>query len=90
MNENDMKQLSSFMGHTLGIYRSSYTLPEDVYQTTKMSQLFLLMEKGEADQFNRKSLDKITVNLDEDLMLGKMSPLETEINEVQHYVLPKI
>lgn len=48
MTENDMEQLASFMGHTLGIHRTSYRLPDDVYQTARISKLLILMEKGEA------------------------------------------
>lgn len=65
MNENDMEQLASFMGHTLGIHRSSYRLPDDVYQTARISKLLILMEKGEAGQFKGKSLDEINLDLDE-------------------------
>ncbi|XP_044752036.1 uncharacterized protein LOC123311961 [Coccinella septempunctata] len=68
MNENDMEQLASFMGHTLGIHRSSYRLPDDVYQTARISKLLILMEKGEAGQFKGKSLDDIDLNLEEDLV----------------------
>lgn len=68
MNENDMEQLASFMGHTLGIHRSSYRLPDDVYQTAKISKLLVLMEKGEAGQFKGKSLDDINLDLEEDLL----------------------
>ncbi|CAH1106930.1 unnamed protein product [Psylliodes chrysocephalus] len=57
MNENDMEQLASFMGHTLGIHRSSYRLPDDIYQIAKISKLLILMKKGEAGQFKGKTLD---------------------------------
>ncbi|XP_072387629.1 uncharacterized protein [Diabrotica undecimpunctata] len=68
MSENDMEQLASFMGHTLGIHRSSYRLPDDIYQTVKISKLLLLMEKGKAGQFKGKSLEEIEINLEEDIM----------------------
>lgn len=67
MTENDMEQLASFMGHTLGIHRSSYRLPNDVYQTAKISKLLILMEKGNAGQFRGKSLDEIELDLEEAL-----------------------
>ncbi|CAG9840814.1 unnamed protein product [Diabrotica balteata] len=68
MSENDMEQLALFMGHTLGIHRSSYRLPDDIYQTVKISKLLLLMEKGKADQFKGKSLKEIAINLEEDIV----------------------
>ncbi|CAH2002340.1 unnamed protein product [Acanthoscelides obtectus] len=68
MSENDMEQLASFMGHTLGIHRASYRLPDDVYQTARLSKILTLMEKGEAGHFKGKSLDEINLNLDENLI----------------------
>ncbi|KAJ8942578.1 hypothetical protein NQ314_010034 [Rhamnusium bicolor] len=68
LSESDMEQLASFMGHTLGIHRSSYRLPDDVFQTAKISKLLLLMEKGGAGKFKGKTLDEIDLNMDEDLM----------------------
>ncbi|KAI4463231.1 hypothetical protein MML48_4g00000646 [Holotrichia oblita] len=68
MSENDMEQLATFMGHTLGIHRSSYRLPDDVYQTAKISKLLILMEKGQAGEFKGKSLDDINLNMEEDLL----------------------
>ncbi|KAJ8948171.1 hypothetical protein NQ314_008470 [Rhamnusium bicolor] len=68
LSESDMEQLASFMGHTLGIHRSSYRLPDDVYQTAKISKLLLLMEKCGAGKFKGKTLDEIDLNMDEDLM----------------------
>ncbi|KAI4455761.1 hypothetical protein MML48_9g00015774 [Holotrichia oblita] len=66
--ENDMEELASFMGHTLGIHRSTYRLPDDVYQTAKISKLFILMEKGQAGEFKGKSLDDINLNMEENLL----------------------
>lgn len=37
MSENDMEQLATFMGHTNEVHRKSYRLPDDVYQTAKIS-----------------------------------------------------
>ncbi|CAH0552473.1 unnamed protein product [Brassicogethes aeneus] len=68
MSKNDMEQLASFMGHTLGIHRQSYRLPDDIYQTSRISKLLVLMEKGEAGHFKGKSLDEIDLNLEENLM----------------------
>ncbi|KAL3273117.1 hypothetical protein HHI36_014571 [Cryptolaemus montrouzieri] len=69
MNDNDMEQLAKFLGHTLGIHRSSYRFPDEVYQTAKLSKLLILMEKGKAGEFRGKTLDEIYVQLDEDLLV---------------------
>lgn len=63
MSENDLEQLSTFMGHTVNIHRGSYRLPDDVFQTAKVSKLLLLMEKGEAALYKGKSLDDIDLDL---------------------------
>lgn len=70
MSDSDIEQLATFMGHTVGVHKGSYRLPDDVYQTSKISKLLLLMEKGEAAQYKGKSLQEIELDLDEDLMKG--------------------
>uniref|UniRef100_A0A6P7H056 Uncharacterized protein LOC114349178 n=1 Tax=Diabrotica virgifera virgifera TaxID=50390 RepID=A0A6P7H056_DIAVI len=56
------------MGHTIGIYKGSYRLPDDIYQTAKISKLLLLMEQGGAAQFKGKSLNDIDLDLEENLL----------------------
>lgn len=67
MSEGDIEQLSTFMGHTTGIHKKSYRLPDDVYQTAKIAKILILMENGKAANFKGKSLDEIEVNMDENL-----------------------
>ncbi|XP_046406622.1 uncharacterized protein LOC124171491 [Ischnura elegans] len=69
MTDNDIEQLATFVGHTAGIHKQSYRLPDDVYQTAKISKILLLMEKGEAADFKGKNLDEIDINLEEELPL---------------------
>lgn len=57
LSENEIEQLVKFMGHTPGVYRSSYRPGDDIYQTAKISKLLLVMEKGGANKFKGKSLD---------------------------------
>ncbi|XP_046402981.1 uncharacterized protein LOC124168756 [Ischnura elegans] len=75
MTDNDIEQLATFMGHTAGIHKQSYRLPDDVYQAAKISKILLLMEKGEAADFKGKNLDEIDINLEEKL------PLQGNSNE---------
>ena len=70
MTENDIEQLALFMGHTTGVHKKSYRLPDDVYQTAKISKLLMLMENGTSTEFKGMCLDDINVNLDEDLLEG--------------------
>nr|CAI5822601.1 unnamed protein product [Callosobruchus analis] len=68
MSDNDIEQLASFMGHTVGIHRGSYRLPDDVYQTAKLSKLLLLMERGQAGDYKGKSLEEIELDMEKDLL----------------------
>ncbi|KAL4702579.1 hypothetical protein ACJJTC_016055 [Scirpophaga incertulas] len=68
MKETDIEQLANFMGHTQAVHRQNYRLPDDVYQTAKLSKLLLLMESGNADCYKGKSLDDIDLDLEQDLL----------------------
>ncbi|GBP80298.1 hypothetical protein EVAR_37975_1 [Eumeta japonica] len=67
MTENDIEQLSNFMGHTTGVHRQNYRLPDDIFQTAKISKLLILMEDGKADAYKGKSLDEINIDMEENL-----------------------
>ncbi|CAG5057612.1 unnamed protein product [Parnassius apollo] len=68
LKESDIEQLANFMGHTQAVHRQNYRLPDDVYQTTKLSKLLLLMESGKADSYRGKCLDDINLDLEQDLL----------------------
>lgn len=82
MTEGDIEQLASFMGHTTGTHKGSYRLPDDVYQTAKLSKLLLLMEKGEANHYKGKSLDEIEINMEENLLDEKQDD-EDDVEDVE-------
>lgn len=56
MKDEEVEQLSSFMGHSESAHRTNYSLPDDVYQTAKITKLLLMMEQGEGQQFKGKTL----------------------------------
>ncbi|KAF5272966.1 hypothetical protein FQR65_LT17267 [Abscondita terminalis] len=92
LNENEVEQLSSYMGHDLGTHRSSYRLPDDVYQTDKVSKLLLLMEKGQDGKNKDKSLDEIPIDLEDNLLnhnKDKDSSDEEENVEKQNLIYSK-
>ncbi|KAJ8929592.1 hypothetical protein NQ314_017699 [Rhamnusium bicolor] len=68
MTDSDIEQLAAFMGHTPGVHRRSYRLPDDIYQTAKLSKLLLLMEIGGAGDYKGKSLEEIDLNMEENLL----------------------
>ncbi|XP_012549781.2 uncharacterized protein LOC105842288 [Bombyx mori] len=83
MTENDLEQLANFMGHTSAVHKQSYRLPDDIYQTAKISKLLMLMEDGKADAYKGKSLDEINLNLDEEL---EGENIDTEVLECAEYM----
>ncbi|CAH0560630.1 unnamed protein product [Brassicogethes aeneus] len=69
LNKEESEQFSTFMGHTEKTHNEFYKLPQDVYQTAKISKLLLLMEKSgntSIQQFKGKSLADIDINPDEE------------------------
>lgn len=68
MNDQDIEQLSTFMDHSVGVHRSEYRLPDDIFQTAKIMKMLIMMENGTAGQFKGKSFDEIDFNLPENLL----------------------
>ncbi|KAI4455594.1 hypothetical protein MML48_9g00001458 [Holotrichia oblita] len=62
-SNNDMEQLSKFMGHTLKTHCDVYRMSDKIYQTAKVSKLLLLMTEGGAAEYREKSLDDINIDL---------------------------
>lgn len=60
------------MGHTMDVLKQVYRLPDDIYQIAKIAKILMLMERGEAAAYKGKTLEKIEVNLDEEI------PMENE------------
>lgn len=46
MSSSDVEKLAKFMGHTLKVQLGAYQLPDDIYQTAKLSKRLLIMEKA--------------------------------------------
>nr|CAI5824503.1 unnamed protein product [Callosobruchus analis] len=62
-SENDLEQLSKFMGHTLKTHCSFYRLSDNLYQTAKVSKLLLLSASGGIEKYKGKLLDDIEIDL---------------------------
>ncbi|KAJ8932212.1 hypothetical protein NQ314_014832 [Rhamnusium bicolor] len=71
LSDNEIEQLATFMGHTPGVHRNSYRLPDDVYQTAKISKLLMIMEKGGANEYRGKTLDEVNIDMEENLLDSK-------------------
>ncbi|XP_074031301.1 uncharacterized protein isoform X2 [Leptinotarsa decemlineata] len=66
LNQEETEQFAQFMGHTEKTHNDYYRLPQDIYQTAKISKLLLLMERG-VDIYKGKSLHEIDINPQEEL-----------------------
>ncbi|GLV33464.1 hypothetical protein CBL_20201, partial [Carabus blaptoides fortunei] len=68
MEKNELEQLAAFMGHTEKTHAQFYRLPDDIYQTAKISKLLLLSKEGAIERFKGKSLEEmeIDLNMEED------------------------
>nr|CAI5869238.1 unnamed protein product [Callosobruchus analis] len=62
-SENDLEQLSKFMGHTLKTHCSCYRLSDNLYQTAKVSKLLLLSASGGIEKYKGKLLDDTEIDL---------------------------
>ncbi|XP_074027761.1 uncharacterized protein isoform X1 [Leptinotarsa decemlineata] len=64
MEENEMEQIATFMGHTKKTHLEFYRLPQDIYQTAKVAKILLLLEKGKGKEFKGRSLNDIELDSD--------------------------
>lgn len=85
LKESDIEQLANFMGHTQAVHRQNYRLPDDVYQTAKLSKLLLLMESGNADSYKGKCLDDINLDLEQDLLENVDDHDNTDLDDIIEY-----
>nr|CAI5819408.1 unnamed protein product [Callosobruchus analis] len=46
VTDNEFEQFAKFMGHTMKTHANYYRLPQDVYQTAKVSKLLLAINSG--------------------------------------------
>ncbi|KAB0804499.1 hypothetical protein PPYR_01469 [Photinus pyralis] len=67
MNKEETEQFAQFMGHTEKTHNEFYKLPQDVYQTAKISKLLIMMDKGTGKKYKGKSLDEIQIDPDTEL-----------------------
>ncbi|KAG5867019.1 hypothetical protein JTB14_006807 [Gonioctena quinquepunctata] len=68
MDKNELEQLATFMGHTEKTHAQFYRLPDDIYQTAKVSKLLMMAKTNSIEQYKGKSLSEIEIgeNLVED------------------------
>ncbi|KAI4457871.1 hypothetical protein MML48_7g00007744 [Holotrichia oblita] len=62
LSKDDIKQFSTFMGHTQKTHEEFYELPVDVYQTAKVSKMLLMIENGVPIEHKGKNLSEIEID----------------------------
>lgn len=62
LNKDETEQFSQFMGHTVKTHNEFYVLPQDLYQTAKVSKLLIMIDKGKGKEYVGKSLNEIDIN----------------------------
>ncbi|KAI4468090.1 hypothetical protein MML48_2g00016491 [Holotrichia oblita] len=76
MDKTELEQLATFMGHTQKTHSEFYRLPDDVYQTAKISKLLLLSKENGIEKFKGKSLEEI--ELDDEIIEENVSNEDEE------------
>ncbi|XP_022109705.1 uncharacterized protein LOC110989543 isoform X2 [Acanthaster planci] len=69
LKEHQLETLANFMGHDLPVHREYYQLPDTVQRVTKLSRLFVSLERGSLPSQWGKSLDDLHINGDSFLVL---------------------
>ncbi|KAJ8929701.1 hypothetical protein NQ314_017595 [Rhamnusium bicolor] len=85
LSKDDVKQFSTFMGHTEKTHEEFYELPVDLYQTAKVSKMLLMIEKGVPVEHKGKSLSEIDINIEyaeenNDLQINNDVSVEESVN----------
>ncbi|KAL1516207.1 hypothetical protein ABEB36_000126 [Hypothenemus hampei] len=62
VTDNEFEQFANFMGHTKKTHANYYRLPQDVYQTAKVSKLLLAINSGNAHKYDGKALADIELS----------------------------
>ncbi|KAK4887045.1 hypothetical protein RN001_003316 [Aquatica leii] len=77
MDNEDLEQLATFMGHTTKTHAEWYRLPLDIIQTAKVSKLLLLAQNSDITEFKGRNLNEINIG-DEIVETQSESEEETE------------
>ena len=66
LSTHELDQVCGFMGHSVGVHREFYRLPEDTLQLAKVSRLLLAMEQGNVARFKGMPLEDVDVDMEVD------------------------
>lgn len=91
LSKTETRQFAQFMGHTEKTHEEFYVLPQDLYQTAKVSKLLIMIDRGEGKEHLGKSLADI--NIDPSMELAETeqdcdNPTTEPINDECDFPLP--
>ena len=66
---HELDMWESFMGHDFRIHKEFYRIPEQALQAAKISKLLFGLERGMITSFAGKSLDKVSVIMEDSSLL---------------------
>ena len=61
LRDNEIEQLADFMGHDIRVHKEYYQLPNSVLRVTKLSKLFIALEKGTLSIQQGRTLEEVSV-----------------------------
>ncbi|XP_023309830.1 uncharacterized protein LOC111691367 [Anoplophora glabripennis] len=85
VSETEMEQFANFMGHTKKTHEEYYRLPQDLFQTAKVSKILIAINKGKGAKYKGKSLDEINLS---DIESDDSDNEFEENPNIEHEVMP--
>ncbi|CAG9826831.1 unnamed protein product [Diabrotica balteata] len=78
MDDSEMEQIATFMGHTKKTHSEFYRLPQNIFQTAKVAKVLMLLEKGKGKEFKGKSLSEL--EFENDVYISSESNDEEDVS----------
>lgn len=64
LNQQELEQLCTFMGHSINVHLDYYRLPTDIVQMAKVSKILIAVEDGTPFQVQGSNIDDVVFNED--------------------------
>ncbi len=85
LSPEENRNLCTFMNHTEKTHKEFYELPQDIFQTAKISKLLILMDQGKAGEFKGKSLNEIQIDRNTDEVIEDLNEEDGDVlNTIQN------
>ena len=66
LNDGELDNLASFMGHSIAVHNEFYKWPKNTLYLVKASKLLIALERGKLSEYRGKSLDEIDFEFSDD------------------------